>query len=132
VVCVRVLACVYACMCCVCKRVGDVLCVVCYGTLHTVLCNEFKYVGIPITVRTITPSYLILLLFMHVVAPQILFFPWLIHGTFDFCLMVSTGAATKFSFIGFFVAFVVFLGKVITVYHVYLFCIVCSDTLSTD
>jgi hypothetical protein len=44
------------------------------------------------------------------VVPNILFFPWLIHGTFDFCLMVSTGAATKFSFIGFIVALVVFVG----------------------
>jgi hypothetical protein len=39
-----------------------------------------------------------------------LFVPWLIHGTFDFCLMVSAGAATNYSFIGFFVALVVFLG----------------------
>jgi len=60
------------------------------------------------------------------IVPEILLFPWLIHGTFDFCLMVSSGADTQFSFIGFIVAFFVFLAGVGYARHLALY------TLSTS
>lgn len=55
------------------------------------------------------------------IVPSILLVPWLIHGTFDFCLMVSAGAHTKASFVGFIVAFLVFAAGLAYARHLTLY-----------